>query len=412
MQGESREDISPCDPMRGVFSLERRCCDSALESWYADVFPGFIEKSRDLIIGDAGPENVVGLILAGSFASCEGSIIILDGNPVFLSDMDLVLVVSSPASHAEIYPRRLVIGKDCEDLLPGVRFEGRIDIGVISPGELSAMPMSPGVFDIRERGALLYGEEQLLERFPSFGAGEIGPGEALRLLENRMATFLGGRPAEERPEGKDLYRLLYGVSRVYTDILTATFCAEGIYRPGYLSRAEFLTDSQEASEVRGDLGGSLTDAVVRWTRFKIDPVAESVWTAEDSAWRIWFEAAADLLAARDRISLKDRSGAGGDRPRIKEMYRAWNAAFTDSPVTDRARLILISLIAGRMPADAVRKESVRLVRHAVERGTDGEVGAAPGGFPHARMSWEEAASRTSAEWSRLVMGREVQSHGR
>ncbi len=411
MQGESREDLFPCNPRRGVFSLERRCSDSALESWYADVFPGFIEQCRDLIVGKAGPGNVEGLILSGSFASCEGSVVMLYGGPVFLSDMDLLLVVSSPESHAVLYPRRSIIGKACEDLLPDARFEGRIDAGVMTAGELAEMPLSPGVFDMRERGVLLHGGKGLLDRFPSFGPGEIATREALRILENRMAAFLGDRPAMDRPEGKDLYRFLYGVSRVYTDIVTSSLCAESMYRSGYVARAEFLANSPEASEVRRELGGSLTDDAVRWTGFKIDPVADRVWMEEDRAWRMWLEAAGDLLAVRDGISRKDHGRDVGGRLRFTDLLRAWNAAVHDISIAGRMKLFIGSLLSGREPGGHIREESVRLIRHAAEKGTGGVVGAAPGGYPHGRTSWGEAASRTSAEWRRLVTGREEENLG-
>ncbi len=411
MQGESRENLSPCNLMRGFFSLERRCSDSALESWYADVFPGFIEKCRDLIVGNAGPGNVEGLILSGSFASREGCVAMLDGGPVFLSDVDLLLVVSSQASHAALYPRRAIIGRACEDLLPDARFEGRVDVGIMMTGELTSMPLSPGVFDMRERGVLLHGGKGLLDRFSSLGPGEIGAGEALRLLGNRMAAFLGDRPVTDMPEGKDLYRFLYGVSRVYTDILTASLCAGGIYRSGYASRAEFLSNSPEASQLRRELGGSLTDDVVRWTRFKTDPVADGFWTVEDRAWRMWLEAAGDLLAVRDGISRKDHGRGRGGRLWFTDLLRAWNAAVPDISFPGRLKLFIGSLISGREPGGHVRAESVRLIRHAVEKGTGGGVGSAPGSYPHRETSWEEAAFRTSAEWYRLVTGREEENLG-
>jgi predicted nucleotidyltransferase len=122
VQGESREHNSP-------------------GSWYMDVFPGFIEQCRELILKEAEMESVAGLILAGSFASSEGSIVLLGGKPLFLSDIDLLLIVSSSASHARLYPRRSEIGKKCESLLPGALFEGGIDVGVMTRDELAAMPL-------------------------------------------------------------------------------------------------------------------------------------------------------------------------------------------------------------------------------------------------------------------------------
>jgi hypothetical protein len=389
VQGESREDSAP-------------------GSWYTDVFPGFIEQCRDLILEEAGVESVVGLILAGSFASSEGSIVLLGGRPLFLSDIDLLLVVSSSASHARLYPRRSKIGKACEGLLPGAVFEGRIDVGVMTSDELAAMPPSPGVFDMREVGLLLHGEEGLRDRFPSFGRSEIGTGEALRLLENRMAAFLGDRPGTDRPEGRVLYSFLYGVSRVYTDIVTASMCVGGIYRSGYRARAEFLS-SPESSEMRGELGDSLSDDAVRWTRFKTEPDADKIWTGEDRASRVWLDAAGDLLAVRDGIMRKDGGCGGGTRHRPLDLLRLWKRAAADRRGIGRLRLLAEGPLSGREPLEQIREASVRLIMHAVGKGTGSDIGAAPGGYPHGRGSWEDAASRTAYEWRRLVTGREDDS---
>lgn len=389
MQGESRED-------------------SALRSWYRDAFPVFIEQCRNLILTEAGVGSVVGLILGGSFASSEGSVVMLGGRPVFLSDIDLLLVVSSPASHARLYHRRSEIGKACEDLLPGAVFEGRIDIGVMTQDELSTMPFSPGVFDMREMGRLLHGEEALRDLFPSFGPGEIGTREALRLLENRMAAFLGDRPGTDRLNGMDLYRFLYGVCRVYTDIVTASLCAGGIYRSGYRARAELFA-SPESSEMRGKLGASLSDDAIRWTSFKIDPDADKIWTGEERASQVWLEAAGDLLAVRDGIKWKEDGDGRGTRHRPLDLLRMWKRSAAGMRWIDRLRLPVEGLLSGQEPGEHVREESVRLIRHAAEKGTGGYTGSAPGRYPHGRGSWEEAASRTSSEWRRLVTGREDDS---
>jgi hypothetical protein len=410
VQGESREDLSPRDRARGVSSLERRCGDSALGSWYSEVFPPFITGCRDLIVKEAGAGAVEGLILAGSFATREGSVVRIGGRQVFLSDVDLLLVVSSPEAHARIYPGRSGIGKACEASLPGAEFEGRVDIGVMTRGELVSMPLSPGVFDMREMGLILYGTPEIFSSLPSFTRDAIGSREALRLLENRMAAFLGERPVHERPEGVALYRFLYGVSKVYTDIVTASLCASRCYRPGYMARVEFLA-SPEGSGASKGLGRSLIDDAVRWTQFKVDPDSSAVWTSRDRAPHMWLDAAGDLLAAWDSIRLGEEKDGGRARTRLIDLARSWRGIDPGRAWTGRAMMVAGALLAGREPMEQIREESVRLIRHAAERGTGDDVGAAPGGWPHGRGSWDDAASRTSAQWRRLVTGRGDDSDG-
>ncbi len=387
MQGESRED-------------------SAIGSWYTDTFPGFIEQCRDLIVEEAGAGNVAGLFLAGSFASSEGSVVILGGAPVFLSDIDLLLVVSSPATHALLYPRKSEIGRACEALLPDAVFESTIDVGVMTRDELAGLPHSPGIFDMRETGLLLHGEDEIRRRFPSFDRSEIGAAEALKLLENRMAAFLGVRPATDSPAGRPLYRFLYGVSRVYTDIVTAALCAGGIYRSGYRARAEFLA-SPESSEIREELGDAFAAEAAMWTRFKVDPDAGKVWTGKEQAAMVWSKAAADLLEARDTIARNNNVyGRRSPKRRPLDLLRLWKNAAPDRRGSGRLRLLAEGLLSGQEPGERVREASVNLIRHAVNDGTSSDIGSAPGGYPHGGGSWEDAASITEAEWRRLVTGRE------
>ena len=408
MQGDSREDLTSCRSTRGAFSLERRCADRALQSWYADTFPGFIEKCGQLILDEAGASGMEGSILSGSFAAGEGSVVMLDGGPVFLSDIDILLIASSPESHAVLYRRRAGIGKACEDLLPGARFEGRIDIGVMTAEELERMPLSPGVFDMRERGVLLNGSDEIFERFPSFSADGIGGSEAVRLLENRMAAFLGDRPRTDRPEGIALFRFLYGVSRVYPDIITASLCAEGIYLPGYIARAGLVSASEDAAGLRVSLGESLTADAVKWTDFKVDPDAGKVWMEESSALHIWLEAGGDLLAVRDRISRNEDEAPGG-RHGCRDILRSWKGVAAAAGSSGRIRLLTAALLSGKDPGEHIREESVRLIRQAAEKGTECIAAGAGGGYPHGRTSWERAAAETSAAWRRLVSGRESDS---
>jgi hypothetical protein len=405
LQGDSREDLTPCRPTRGIFSFERRCADSALQSWYVDSFPGFIDSCGRLILDEAGNSGVEGLILSGSFAAREGSVVMLGGGPVFLSDIDMLLVASSPDSHAELYRRRAAIGKACEELLPGARFEGSVDIGVMAVEELGRMPSSPGVFDMRERGVPLNGGDEILNRLPSFTADEIGAAEAVRLLENRMAAFLGNRPVTDRPEGVALFRFLYGLSRVYTDIITASLCAEKMYLPGYGARAEFITTSADAAKVRERLGGSLITDAAKWTDFKVDPDAGKVWKDENSALHIWLEAAGDLLAVRDRIS-RDEDAPSESRRGYRDILRSWRNIADEAGIAGKLRLFSSALVSGLDPGEHIREESVRLVRQAAEKGTECVAAGAPGGYPHGRTSWEQAAAETSSAWRRLVSGRD------
>jgi hypothetical protein len=342
-------------------------------------------------VEEAGAGNVTGLILLGSFASREGSVAIAGGAPVFLSDIDLLLVVSGREAHEKLYTQRTRIAADCEDLLPGAIFDGRIDLGVMTRDELPAMPHSPGVFDIKKSGMVLHGDESLKSLLPSFPPDAIGAREALRLLENRMAAFLGYLPLDDGGGEIERLRFLYGISKVYTDIITGTMSAHGKYMSGYAERA-----GHEGLE--NMLGAGPAETAARWTRFKIDPTGEQPPLDVDRE-KEWLAAAGDLLAARDRVrGMTD--GDSKDRPPSVDLYRAWRNTVTGIPMALRLAA------AGARPGEHLRREAVRLIRHAVGKGITGNVGSSPGGYPHRKTTWKRAAGLTCSAWKRFVTGRE------
>ena len=198
------------------------------------------------------------------------------------------------------------------------------------------------------------------------------------------------------------------MSRVYTDIINASLCAEGMYLPGYSARAGFISASGDAAGLRESLGESLTADAVKWTDFKVDPDAGKVWGEEMSALHIWLEAAGDLLAIRDRL-LRNETLTSGNRFSCRDRLRSWKSIAEETGPAGRIRIFAAALISGNDPGMHIRDESVRLIRQAAEKGTECSVEGARGGYPHGRTSWERAAAETFSAWRQLVSGRESDS---
>ena len=91
-----------------------------------------------------------------------------------------------------------------------------------------------------------------------------------------------------------------------------------------------------------------------------------------------------------------------------DLLRMWRPIISGRPPAGRIGLAIRAFFSGRTPDEHVRDESVRLIRHAVEKGTGGRVGRAPAGYPHGRTLWEMAAKITSMEWRSLVTGRRAE----
>lgn len=390
-----------------------------LESAFPERLERFLSECVETILDRIGPARARCIYLCGSFAAGEGSVAFTGGLPLFLSDIDLVLVADSEETHADVYPYRRALGAACEARFPEARFHGQVDIGVLLAGELGSLSPSPGVFDMRRLGRVLYGDASVLEMLPAPDPGAIGPDAARLLCENRIASMLAtagdllDRSRLESPPFR------YALSRVYTDIATAELCSAGAYRPGYAERLRWLREDPGAERIRGFLGQTLLERIGSWTAYKLRPVPETV--PSGSMIKIWLDAASDILGAWRRAAAAsagiDGEGApslpteeliGRTRRRgsLRDVIRSWRAYEVMRNGNPRFRAFVEALPRMRagMPDDVVRGEAVFLMDAAATKGLRQRVTRPDGGFPHDGGTWHEAASATSRTWKWLVYG--------
>ncbi|MBN1884618.1 MAG: hypothetical protein JW876_03705 [Candidatus Krumholzibacteriota bacterium] len=380
----------------------------------------FLESCADLVAREAGEGRLAGCFVCGSFATGEESLVEDAGDAILLSDVDLVAVVRDLDTHRSILSRKRSIGEACEALLPEVRFAGRVDVGVLLADEISALPHSPGIYDLRERGRVLLGPPELLEGIPDRDPARIGGREGLRLVENRVPPLFAAHVLGEST-GVDRWRFLYALCRVYTDIATAALCLAGRYVPGYAER------STRFGEIAGGKVAwkELREPVERWTRFKIEPgrgiAREAIGDTGDE--ELWDRAAADLLRfwRRAAASVAGRDPVEGEKTDVGLMIeenslrarrltnaRRWAALLRGLGTTDGLRAA--GALRGRMltvdPEAFIRLSALSILDARVAGGKNATVGGAPGGFPFGAGSWEEAARLVTRHWHRLVFDRE------
>jgi len=388
-------------------------------------FPGrlerFLSECAQTIAGFAGDDGVRAVYLCGSFAAGEGSVAFDGGAPLFLSDIDLVLVVDSIDAHRALYPRRREISAACEARWPEARFAGHVDVGVLLSSELGGLDPSPGVFDMRRTGRVLSGDPSVIGLLPEADTAVLGPPEARLLCENRIASLLGTVDLLHEMGSDALAILRYAVSRVYTDILTAELCATRAYRPGYAERVRWLREDPTALRLRESLGPGLVDRIDTWTAYKLRPSPELA--PRGGPEELWLEAAAQILLAWKRsaaasagldpaaslsrpveelIAMSTRGGrAVPSLLRWKEYLRRHRGLSLPGAV-----VLAIGRFRNGTPDDQVRGEGIRLVDAALMKGIDHETVCPAGGFPHHGGSFRSAARVTSSVWRALVYGKE------
>ena len=279
--------IDECGPRdsRGSFSLFR-----------SENIDAFVSECASYIADRIGPRNIMGIFLCGSFALDEGGISFDSKKPKLISDMDLLVVLNSHEAFERFRPKRIELGRSCEQLTERIEFTGRVDIGMMLPADLERMPPRPGVFDLKTHGRTIFGSGEALDLIPAYEASQIGGREAVILLENRIASLLGKFGAWSCPADGFPYVLLYEIARVYTDIATALISTSGLYVAGYHERAElFARAAREGGLVVG-ADARLSEDISSWTRFKLRPSREMMSGLDGGQLReMWDKAARKIL---------------------------------------------------------------------------------------------------------------------
>jgi predicted nucleotidyltransferase len=394
-------------------------------AWWHSRSRVFLSDCARLIERRIGRDAIEAVFVCGSFARGDESVVLETDPPLLLSDVDLVAVVKSVEALARWRGRRAELGAACEELWREVRFSGRVDVGVMLPRDLAAMPAKPGVYDMRALGSVLAGNPGILEQIPDYAPSDIAPREATILIENRAVSLLEARPGSLIAGEAEPYGFLYRIARVYTDIAAAALSIAGAYVPGYGARARLIGERHAAADagIARLVDPALGARIERWTAFKIEPSMRSAGMDRGAGAPagIWEGAAADLLAFWKRAVIAAlrpaNEGAGlgvaelsrrvGSPGGPRDNLRGWRSYFSGLPLARRIALCaaLGPGLLRRNPLDVVRAEGMGLLEHRVARGNEVPIRGARGGFPYRGGAWDRAAEELCSAWNGLVFGR-------
>ncbi len=393
-----------------------------LEEWQKS-YKDSLTRLAGQIAGWVGEDQVRSIYLCGSFANNEGTVLIGEKEkPIILSDIDMAVVTDDVDTLKRIYGKRRILSERAQRSMPGIYFEGNIDIGVMTPGDLNSLPPSPGVYEMRNNGVVLYGDPQVLSIIPDYSRGDISGYQGLVLLENRMASLLGTLVEPARSELSGYMKGWYQISRVYTDLALAAICITGDYVSGYRARMNYLKEERNNELMRRFISSDLLDKMKIWTEFKLKPdMTSGVNNEEEAVIKSGVVAAGDIFNLwRNTGSYlaKDISDPNPTTPadKLLESYRerkfhpdhlrAWKEFLMgESPINGIiTALELWRYLFIMRPLDVVRENAVRLIEHLLCRGENVPVEKPAAGFPHSGGAWKSAAASTYGQWSRLVFG--------
>lgn len=403
------DESGPCGS-HGSFRLEQ-----------PPFIKGYIETCARHLAAAVGPDEILGIFLCGSFALGEGGISLDPPIPLLVGDIDMLVVLRRYETLERVLPMRYELGSSCEELTTEMEFLGRVDVGFMLPADLESMPPRPGVFDLKNHGKTIHGSGDPLDLIPDHEAERIGGGEAVKLIENRAASFLGCF-GDRRTKGDEYpYRFLYEVARVYTDIATALLSISGLYAPGYGNRAKLFEEAARGGGLVVPVSEDLISLVSNWTNFKLGPSRSSLEREPSPAYlgELWDDASKHILwcwsdcesflqgKERGDASVRQLIAERGCNGGVRTNLRAWRSFLAGKPIRNRLTRILGAGmdLYRRDPSSLVRVSAIGLIERYLEGKTDAGVKGMPGFPGRSWDEWEDAAAEVSTLWREMVYGR-------
>ena len=399
----------------GLFYMNEEVAGKQFAGWYRDYFCPFTQSVTDLIKKEIGKENIDGILLCGSFATGEGSVVLSSKGTLFLSDVDIVVAVNSLSIHQHILPGKRKLGDECEKLWRDAKFRGRVNIGIYHLAELSSLTPSPGVYDMKRKGLVLFGRKEFTALFPSYKSNDITSEEVVRLMENRIVAHLGAHRLIHTADLEDRLELIYEVSRVYTDMLVGAMIVAGKYRSGYYNRLTFLKKNRDNQTLLKLIPPDMLKKMEKWTRLKLDPSSCS--EVEINSKRMWEESATDLLrywklfqSAKPQVEnkkavedfLESRKSKYTLLVRLK-LWRNYLKRFS-MPLRIVRIINLGKNLYKSSPEELLMEYGVRLLHCRIEKGEKVHIKSLSGGFPYDSSEWSKAAEKLYSHWVKFVSG--------
>jgi hypothetical protein len=314
------------------------CADPRHEGPMRDVLVRCVE----FLLERMPPGALAGLILTGSFARGEGSVITTARGPRVLGDIEFLVILPGTVELHEFRGRMPDWSRELGGQLSD-RVRVEIEFGPAGIGYLRNRAR-PSIFvhDLIAHGKVVWGRPDLLGFVHPFTAADIPRQDALALLFNRTVEQLEAYDRVAWLEGEDLWETAYHRLKVVLDVAGSVLAFRGRHTPRYAERpAAFARLVAETPELAAVLPRAFPEELERAARLKIAPGDGSAVLPPDlslAAQRAWIRerivAGIPAVTSVMRWELESLLGVRDELPGLLKRYlgtqpfarRAWDWA--------------------------------------------------------------------------------------
>ncbi len=254
--------------MSPLLASEKFTCESALNQRTQSL----LEEIIDYLLSHIGsrPEAIV---LTGSFARGEGSVLLAGTRLRVLGDMEFMVVFPPGAERAGLQRRLDNIARELGQNLAAREIDCELEFRAVCPDYFRALRPQIFGYELLSCGRTLWGDAGILASVPCFPASSVPRWDAWRMLHNRILDQLEAFAATEGGSADALRRYFYQLVKFHLDIGTTLLVFAGRYEATYQGRARAL-HQWAADTSRDDSTPFLRELARRvgeCTAFKLSP---------------------------------------------------------------------------------------------------------------------------------------------
>lgn len=296
-----------------------------------------IERCVHFLRERLGP-RLLGVVLTGSFARGEGTVVPVDGHLRVLGDIEFLVILPRGRDYRTLRPILGTWSRQVSRMLGDQRIRVEVEFGPAEEAYLRrrARP-SIFVYDLRTHGRVVWGPADLLTRIPPFGAERIPRADAVHLVFNRAIEQLDAWDRVGTLSGEALLDVAYQRLKLRLDLAGSALAFAGRHASSYAERPRaFAALLADTPALAARVPPEFVDDVEQAARAKLVPEIEAVLAADPPGGRrAWVRAeirrSVPALAAVLRWELEGL--LGGDAP-LPSLLERWALA---QPWRDRAR---------------------------------------------------------------------------
>jgi len=258
------------------------------------------------------------IVLTGSMSRGEATLKKDGADWHVLGDATFLVVSDHPAR-----VRVDELQQQIEDNLLAQKVICKTVVVTATTAQLRNMKPQIYAYELRERGIVLWGDDQVLRLIPPFAASDIPKEDGWWLLCNRMIEQLESAAEADCPDDDDA-RVRYRIAKLYLAMAASYLLTIGEYRPTYRDRAAHLQTLARGSDTL-----ATPISLVRFCRF----VSQCT----------------ELKLAGEIVGSSDKFPRWSDAVADADMLWRWTLARIVGLDSDQSRADLLAAIAAQQP---------------------------------------------------------------